>query len=339
MVAITRGLNKHLSSSIELDSNQAALEDDMESCKQKNNSAALRVVPDSPQDSFSQETDVEYDENGDLSESPADVMAAARALVQLSGHYTFVKIDKEGSDRVLTEEDLKKTQAQSPHEMTEDDLAANSTETHRSSGIRGRRCIEDGTIDRSRAFLNNPRRDLLRIRLSEEWDNPELPGEFIKGRVDHVYGRKVNLGKREDVRKLNAWREQVIRRCVGKPYDNAKFWTIEERDILVTIVQTHQKGGDTIDWAAIAEAYNSRIERMVQQEGSMGAARQYNVPNAKRGYKRQAFIPSLPLRQNRRVPLRTAHELRQEMSYFRDDSAARVMAKIREHSQKEINYD
>jgi hypothetical protein len=175
------------------------------------------------------------------------------------------------------------------------------------------------------------------IKFREEWDDPGIPGGIIKGEdfVTHVYKNEIDWRSEKSVTRLNAWRSQIIRRCVGSKYNNDKFWTIEERDVLVEIVRKHQKAGATIDWAAIAKEYNSQIEGKVQRSGCMGAERQYCVPDSKR----QAFLPSLPLQQDRFVSPRTAHVLRQEMSYFRDTSAARVMAAIRNSAQLETNHE
>jgi hypothetical protein len=175
------------------------------------------------------------------------------------------------------------------------------------------------------------------IRFHEEWDDPGMPGKFIQGDdyITHVYKNENDWRCNKSVSRLNAWRSQIIRRCVGGKYVNDRFWTIEERDILVDIVRKHHEEADIIDWAAIAKEYNTRVKGMFQESGCMGAPRQYCVPDSKR----QAFLPSLPLKLDRFVSQREAHELRQEMTYFRDTSAASVVAAIHSSAQMEINYE
>lgn len=135
---------------------------------------------------------------------------------------------------------------------------------------------------------------------------------------------------------LNNWRNQVIRRNIGKAYDNRDFWTVQEQKIITELVRSYLNAKKDIDWAQIANDYNSSIENIEQARGIPGAPRRYRCKSSDQT-PREAVCISVPLRENRQIPQRDDWVLRQEMGFFLAPDAISAMEMLRNSTLPQRN--
>ncbi|KAF7940090.1 uncharacterized protein EAE98_000217 [Botrytis deweyae] len=223
---------------------------------------------------------------------------------------------------------------------TEEEKKHRLNKRHAPKGKRGTRCIDDGTIDRSPAILGKPDPSKLVLRFrTEEID--ECSNMLIQGDVEFQYeddsnGVRVDWNDIKSLHALNNWRNQVIRRNIGKAYDNKDFWTVQEQKILTELVQDYLNAKKDIDWTEIAKDYNSSIENIEQDKGIPGAPRRYRCKNSEQN-PREAVCISVPLRENRQIPKRDDWVLRQEMGFFLAPDAISVMEMLRNSALPQKN--
>ncbi|TGO07734.1 hypothetical protein BTUL_0250g00050 [Botrytis tulipae] len=215
---------------------------------------------------------------------------------------------------------------------TEEEKKQRLNKRHAPKGKRGTRCIDDGTIDRSPAILGKPDFSKLVVRFKTE-EIDECSNELIQGDIEFRYedeskGIRVDWNDTKSLHALNNWRNQVIRRNIGKVYDNKDFWTVQEQKILTELVRSHLDSKKDIDWAQIAGDYNSSIENIEQNKGTPGAPRRYRCQSSDQNL-REAVCISVPLRENRQIPKRDDWVLRQEMGLFLASDAISVMELLR----------
>ncbi|KAM0155345.1 hypothetical protein ACHAQE_006795 [Botrytis cinerea] len=218
---------------------------------------------------------------------------------------------------------------------------ANETEVEKKSRLnkrhapkrkRGTICIDDGTIDRSPAILGEPDPSKLVLRFKTQ-ETDEYTNKPIQSDVEFRYGEgskgvPVDWNDTKSLNALNNWRNQVIRRSIGKAYDHKEFWTVQEQKIITELVRDYLNAKKDIDWTQIADDYNSSIEKIEQDKGIPGAPRRYHCKSSHKT-PREAFCVSVPLRENRKIPKRHDWVLRQEMSYFLASDAIAVMDMLR----------
>ncbi|KAF7912517.1 uncharacterized protein EAF01_001538 [Botrytis porri] len=215
---------------------------------------------------------------------------------------------------------------------TEQEKKHRLNKRHAPKGKRGTRCIDDGTIDRSHAMLGQPDPSKLVVRFKTEEIN-EFSNKPIHGDVEFRYeddseGVRVDWNDKQSLHALNNWRNQVIRRNIGKVYDNKDFWTVQEQKILTELVRDYVNAKKDIDWTQIANDYNSSTENLEQDKGTPGAPRRYHCKSYDQT-PREALCISIPLRESRQIPKRDDWVLRQEMGYFLAPDAIAVMEMLR----------
>ncbi|KAF7918753.1 uncharacterized protein EAE97_011848 [Botrytis byssoidea] len=223
---------------------------------------------------------------------------------------------------------------------TEEEKKQRLNKRHAPKGKRGTRCIDDGTIDRSPAILGKPDLSKLVVRFKTE-ETDECSNELIQGDIEFQYedeskSIRVDWNDAKSLHALNNWRNQVIRRNIGKVYDNGNFWTVQEQKILTELVRSHLDSEKDIDWAQIASDYNSSIENIEQNKGTPGAPRRYRCQSSDQN-PREAVCISVPLRENRQIPKRDDWVLRQEMGFFLAPDATSVMKLLRDSTLPQKN--
>ncbi|TGO47303.1 hypothetical protein BCON_0284g00050 [Botryotinia convoluta] len=223
---------------------------------------------------------------------------------------------------------------------TEEEKKNRLNKRHAPKGKRGTRCIDDGTIDRSPAILGKPDPSKLIVRFKTE-ETDEHSNKLIQGDVEFQYqddskSVRVDWNDTKSLHALNNWRNQVIRRNIGKVYDNKDFWTVQEQKILTELVRDYIDAQKDIDWTQIANDYNSSIENLEQDKGIPGAPRRYHCKSSVNA-PREAVCISVPLRENRQIPKRHGWVLRQEMGYFLAPDAIAVMETLRNSALTQRN--
>ncbi|KAF5876405.1 uncharacterized protein Bfra_002809 [Botrytis fragariae] len=223
---------------------------------------------------------------------------------------------------------------------TEEEKRHRLNKRHAPKGKRGTRCIDDGTIDRSPAILGKPDPSKLVVRFKTE-EIDDCSNKLIQGDVEFQYeddskGVRVNWNDAKSLHALNNWRNQVIRRNIGKVYDNNDFWTVQEQKILTELVRDYLNAKKDIDWTQIADDYNSSIENIEQDKGIPGAPRRYRCKSSAQN-PREAVCISVPLREDRQIPRRHDWVLRQEMGYFLAPDAIVVMELLRNSALAQKN--
>ncbi|APA14082.1 predicted protein [Sclerotinia sclerotiorum 1980 UF-70] len=215
---------------------------------------------------------------------------------------------------------------------TEEEKKHRLNKRHAPKGKRGARYIDDGTTDRSPAVLGKPDTSKLVISFKTEETN-EYTNEVVEGDVrfeysDDAKGVQVDWNSAKSIHAVNNWRSQLIRRAIGKAYDNKEFWTVQEQQILTNLIRDYLDGEKDIDWMQISREYNSLIRNIEQEKGTPGAPRRYRCQGNDKT-SREAVSISMPLRENRRIPQRPDWVLRQEISYFRAQDAIEVMERLK----------
>ncbi|KAF7876662.1 hypothetical protein EAF04_001747 [Stromatinia cepivora] len=215
---------------------------------------------------------------------------------------------------------------------TEEEKKHRLNKRHAPKGKRGTRYIDDGTTVRSPAVVGKP--DISKLVVSFKTEKTdEYTNEVVEGDVrfeydDDVKGVQVDWNSAKSVHALNNWRSQLIRRAIGKAYDNNEFWTVQEQQILTVLIRDYLDGEKDIDWVQIARDYNSLVKNIAQEKGAPGAPRRYRCQGNDKT-PREAVSTSMPLRENRRIPQRPDWVLRQEIGYFRAPDAIEVMDRLR----------
>ncbi|TGO31705.1 hypothetical protein BHYA_0428g00050 [Botrytis hyacinthi] len=223
---------------------------------------------------------------------------------------------------------------------TEEEKKQRLNKRHAPKGKRGTRCIDDGTIDRSPAVIGKPDPSKLVVRFKTE-EIDECSNKLIRGDIEFQYeddskSVRVDWNDTKSLHALNNWRNQVIRRNIGKVYDNKDFWTVQEQKTLTELVRSYLNAKKDIDWAQIASDYNSSIENIEQGKGTPGAPRRYRCQSSDQN-PREAVCISIPLRENRQIPKRDDWVLRQEMGFFLAPDAISVMEMLRNSALPQIN--
>ncbi|TGO43745.1 hypothetical protein BOTNAR_1316g00020 [Botryotinia narcissicola] len=194
---------------------------------------------------------------------------------------------------------------------TEEEKKQRLNKRHAPKGKRGTRCIVDGTIDRSLAILGKPDLSKLVVRFKTE-ETDEFSNELIQGDIEFQYedeskSIRVDWNDTKSLHALNNWRNQIIRRNIGKVYDNKDFWSVQEQKILTEL-----------------------------NKGTPGAPRRYRCQSSDQN-PREAVCISVPLRENRRIPKRDDWVLRQEMGFFLAPDAISVMKLLRDSALPQKN--
>ncbi|KAF7943149.1 hypothetical protein EAE96_011091 [Botrytis aclada] len=223
---------------------------------------------------------------------------------------------------------------------TEEEKKHRLNKRHAPKGKRGTRCIDDGTIERSPATLGKPDPSKLVVRFKTE-ETDEYSNELIQGDVEFRYEDdsncvRVDWNDTKSLHALNNWRNQVIRRNIGRVYDNKDFWTVQEQKILTDLVRDYINAKKDIDWTQIANDYNSSVGNLEQYEGTPGAPRRYHCKSSD-NTPREAVSISVPLRENRQIPKRDDWVLRQEMGYFLAPDTIAVMGMLRNSALPQRN--
>ncbi|TEY33285.1 hypothetical protein BOTCAL_0686g00020 [Botryotinia calthae] len=215
---------------------------------------------------------------------------------------------------------------------TEIEKKSRLNKRHAPKRKRGTLCIDDGTIDRSPAILGEPDPSKLVLRFKTQ-ETDEHTNKLIQSDVEFRYGEdskgvRVDWNDTKSLHALNNWRNQVIRRSIGKAYDNKEVWTVQEQKIITGLVRDYLNAKKDIDWTQIADDYNSSIEKIEQDKETPGAPRRYHCKSSDKT-PREAVCVSVPLRESRKIPKRHDWVLRQEMGYFLAPDAIAVMEMLR----------
>ncbi|KAJ8063921.1 hypothetical protein OCU04_007771 [Sclerotinia nivalis] len=215
---------------------------------------------------------------------------------------------------------------------TEEEKKHRLNKRHAPKGKRGTRYVDDGTTDRSPAVLGKPDPSKLVISFKTE-ETDEYTNEVVEGDIrfeynDDAKGVQVDWNSAKSVHALNNWRSQLIRRAIGKAYDNREFWTVQEQQILTNLIRDYLDGEKDIDWMQIARDYNLLVKNIEQEKGAPGAPRRYRCQGNDKT-PREAVSTSMPLREDRRIPQRPDWVIRQEIGYFRAPDAIEVMDRLK----------
>ncbi|EMR82902.1 hypothetical protein BcDW1_8451 [Botrytis cinerea BcDW1] len=212
---------------------------------------------------------------------------------------------------------------------------ANETEVEKKSRLnkrhapkrkRGTICIDDGTIDRSPAILGEPDPSKLVLRFKTQ-ETDEYTNKPIQSDVEFRYGEgskgvPVDWKDTKSLNALNNWRNQVIRRSIGKAYDHKEFWTVQEQKIITELVRDYLNAKKDIDWTQIADDYNSSIEKIEQDKGIPGAPRRYHCKSSHKT-PREAVCVSWPSPEKWNPPAGTLGGQRRLGRQDEDGAAAR----------------
>ncbi|RAL62054.1 hypothetical protein DID88_002541 [Monilinia fructigena] len=153
---------------------------------------------------------------------------------------------------------------------TEEDKKNRINKKHAPKGKRGTRCINDGTIDRKPSTIGKAEPSKLIIDFETEEDD-EHTNEVIRGEIRYEYGvdekgQEVNWNNTDFIQHLNNWRSQIIRRNIGKSYDNNEFFTVQEQKAVTGFLTDHLNAGKDIDWLQIAHEYNFLMRNKKQNK-------------------------------------------------------------------------
>ncbi|KAB8293334.1 hypothetical protein EYC80_007658 [Monilinia laxa] len=223
---------------------------------------------------------------------------------------------------------------------TEEEKKNRINKKHAPKGKRGTRCVNDGTIDRKPPTIGKAEPSKLIVDFETEEDD-EHTNEMIRGEVRYEYGvdekgQEVNWNNIDFIQHLNNWRSQIIRRNIGKAYDKNEFWTVQEQKAVTGLITDHLNAGKDIDWLQISHEYNFLMKNTKQNKGVPGAPRRYHCQENDNSM-REAISTSMPLREERHIPLRTDWVLRREMGYFLAPDAVAIMKRLEVSDLLQLN--
>lgn len=82
---------------------------------------------------------------------------------------------------------------------------------------KGAIAIDNSTVDRSPAHVDNEERSKLILRWSTVVPNKSNTGQYVAGPdIQYIYSKSVDWASKDSIRALNAWREQLFRRNFGE---------------------------------------------------------------------------------------------------------------------------
>lgn len=105
----------------------------------------------------------------------------------------------------------------------------------------------------------------------------------------YVYRNHVDWNDKSSVNRLNQWRAQVFRRCLGPMRDGRPRWTRAEQKALTDILQTELTSSKThgrwskLDWDRIADKLNKRFANVLFPKGERLADTKQQLTNDKWG--------------------------------------------------------
>lgn len=109
-----------------------------------------------------------------------------------------------------------------------------------------------------------------------EQDNSKLKINFYTRRKDgtrgeivlNKYPHKVDFQSRESVKKLNAWRSQIISRNFNPIKKKREYWLVSERENVMKLIREQLANRSALKWAKLANDYNTNYHGHVQPAGS-----------------------------------------------------------------------
>lgn len=134
---------------------------------------------------------------------------------------------------------------------------------------KGDKAIDDGTVDFEPAAVGL--RDGLKLIADYNTirPDPNNPGKFIPGdRVKNRYHREVDFNDAESVRKLNAWRHQLFRRCFPEfARPQLRYLESEKQTILGLMKDQMERNSAYLRWNKLTNDYNRQMSEVIQRVG------------------------------------------------------------------------
>jgi hypothetical protein len=190
---------------------------------------------------------------------------------------------------------------------------------------RGDRIVNDGSHNRSQAQVNHPDPSKLLIEFETETDHPTIKGQIVPGQpARHHYNDTVDWASKENVDKLNRWRNQVFCRSLGRKREPRPRWSALEVDFICGILEEHLEtvGGrfSGIDWEKVAQLFNKVMDGRVQKAGEATAMGRY---------KGSAVSRKTCLKTDRRAPVRSSQAVKAQFERFTDPWAKEILEKAK----------
>ncbi|RDL33869.1 uncharacterized protein BP5553_08237 [Venustampulla echinocandica] len=191
------------------------------------------------------------------------------------------------------------------------------------------RAIDDGTLDRTPPLINEPSPAKRIITFQTETSHRDT--SVTTTIATYHYLGFTDWNNLSSVKKLRAWRSEIITRFFGRRRRDYERWTEIERDALFTVlrihVNEHGENGPRIDWADIAKQLNVICEGKRQKAKEITAEVVYQFTD-NRGVVRQARILSVPLGKPRMAPARDGEGVRLAMMQFTHPLAAEIVREL-----------
>ncbi len=133
----------------------------------------------------------------------------------------------------------------------------------------GDKAIDDGTIDFENAVVGERDESKLSIDYNTTRRDPNNHGNTISGdRVQNRYRETVDFNDENSVRRLNAWRSQILRRNFpDRRKKSLHPWLQSEMETVLGLIREQMKARRTFRWTSVANSYNREMSATTQKAG------------------------------------------------------------------------
>ncbi|CAG8980780.1 hypothetical protein HYALB_00010685 [Hymenoscyphus albidus] len=125
----------------------------------------------------------------------------------------------------------------------------------------------DEDLDKTNAVLHQPDPTKLKLHFRTRHTNKRT-GEVTDDLVKNKYRHKVDWNSREDIKKLNAWRSQILSRNFRISKKKREYWLVSEQANVMNLIYEQLQSRPTLRWAKLANDYNHQFHETIQPAGS-----------------------------------------------------------------------
>lgn len=161
-----------------------------------------------------------------------------------------------------------------------------------------------GTVSREPAKVGAKNESLMKIEFTLIRRNNV--GSKLREDWLFTYGHPVDWNNRDSIRRLNAWREQILRRLFGNKRSTRKYWTLWEKNRLIYLIKAQMAEDPSrkkLQWNRIHNDFNRGHAGQVSRVGSRLAAENDKKGNAQNAA--DASSTATTLQEPRGNPMRT----------------------------------
>ncbi|CAG8954983.1 hypothetical protein HYFRA_00008672 [Hymenoscyphus fraxineus] len=125
----------------------------------------------------------------------------------------------------------------------------------------------DEHLDKTNAVLHQPDPTKLKLHFHTRHTNKKT-GEVTVELVKNKYRHKVDWSSREHIKKLNAWRSQILSRNFRIEKKKREYWLVSEQANVMNLIYQQLQSRPTLRWAKLANDYNRQFHETIQPAGS-----------------------------------------------------------------------